>query len=234
MSGPCDYFFMEESCDCFDMIEFVQSFDMGINFLLGPPTPSEVIFIPSVDADGNLSWSNNGGLPNPPPVNIKGPPGSGGGDVQSVNGKTGAVVLTSVDVGLGNVDNVRQYSANNPPPYPVTSVDGQTGAVVLSYYGANNPPPYPVTSVNGQTGDVVISAGGSALHISGASFSSLPHTIYDASITSSMRVIEYTLGTPNAIVSDLSWVTANGSITLSGSMAASSSTTIEIVLIETN
>lgn len=36
------------------------------------------------------------------------------------------------DVGLGNVDNVQQYSANNPPPYPVTSVNGSTGAVTLS------------------------------------------------------------------------------------------------------
>ena len=35
------------------------------------------------------------------------------------------------DVGLSNVDNVRQYSASNPPPYPVTSVNGQTGAVVV-------------------------------------------------------------------------------------------------------
>ena len=36
------------------------------------------------------------------------------------------------DVGLGNVDNVQQYSADNPPPYPVTSVNNQTGAVSLS------------------------------------------------------------------------------------------------------
>ena len=35
------------------------------------------------------------------------------------------------EVGLGNVDNVRQYSASNPPPYPVTSVNGKTGAVSL-------------------------------------------------------------------------------------------------------
>ena len=33
---------------------------------------------------------------------------------------------------LGNVANERQYSAANPPPYPVTSVNGQTGAVSLS------------------------------------------------------------------------------------------------------
>ena len=36
------------------------------------------------------------------------------------------------DIGLGNVDNVKQYSATNPPPYPVTSVNGKTGAVTLS------------------------------------------------------------------------------------------------------
>ena len=52
--------------------------------------------------------------------------------VQSVNSQTGAVVLGKSDVGLGNVDNVQQYSASNPPPYPVTSVNGQTGAVSLT------------------------------------------------------------------------------------------------------
>lgn len=39
---------------------------------------------------------------------------------------------TKTEVGLGNVDNVRQYSASNPPPYPVTSVNGETGAVKVS------------------------------------------------------------------------------------------------------
>ena len=51
--------------------------------------------------------------------------------VTSVNSKTGAVSLTKGDVGLGNVDNVKQYSASNPPPYPVTSVNGKTGAVTV-------------------------------------------------------------------------------------------------------
>ena len=36
------------------------------------------------------------------------------------------------DIGLGNVDNVKQYSASNPPPYPVTSVNGQTGDITLT------------------------------------------------------------------------------------------------------
>ena len=98
--------------------------------------------------------------------------GGGSGDVLSVNGQSGVVVLDKDDIGLSNVDNVQQYSANNPPPYPVESVNGQTGAVVLdkddiglsnvanvAQYSASNPPPYPVTSVNGMTGDVVVSGG---------------------------------------------------------------------------
>ncbi|MDE6604780.1 MAG: hypothetical protein K2K85_02020 [Clostridia bacterium] len=35
-------------------------------------------------------------------------------------------------IGLGNVANERQYSSANPPPYPVTSVNGKTGAVQIS------------------------------------------------------------------------------------------------------
>ena len=40
--------------------------------------------------------------------------------------------VSKSDVGLGNVENERQYSVNNPPPYPVTSVNGKTGAVMVS------------------------------------------------------------------------------------------------------
>ena len=39
---------------------------------------------------------------------------------------------TKNEVGLGNVDNVKQYSVSNPPPYPVTSVNGKTGAVAVA------------------------------------------------------------------------------------------------------
>ena len=55
-------------------------------------------------------------------------------DVQTSLGKADSALqsVTKSDVGLGNVDNVKQYSASNPPPYPVTSVNGQTGAVTVS------------------------------------------------------------------------------------------------------
>ena len=91
--------------------------------------------------------------------------------VQSVNNKTGAVTLSASDVGaqptitvngiiksdgagnlsvaelnpssvgLGNVDNVKQYSATNPPPYPVTSVNGKTGAVSVNVPSASSTTP---------------------------------------------------------------------------------------------
>ena len=90
--------------------------------------------------------------------------------VQKVNGQTGTVTINKTSVGLGNVANVLQYSASNPPPYPVTSVNTQTGDVVLSIpdstsdlvndsgfvNAAGAAAAAPVQSVNGQTGAVTI------------------------------------------------------------------------------
>ena len=45
-------------------------------------------FTPSVSVDGTLSWTNNKGLTNPEPVNIKGPQGPAGND--GATGATGA------------------------------------------------------------------------------------------------------------------------------------------------
>ena len=59
--------------------------------------------------------------------------------------------VTSVNGKTGAV--IGLYDQNNQPPYPVTSVNGKTG-VVTGLYDAENPPQYPVTSVNGKTGDV--------------------------------------------------------------------------------
>lgn len=103
---------------------------------------------------------------------------TGGGAVESVNGKTGAVLLTASDINataggtvqqnintfssgieeLGNeVNSLQQgvanletevdgkYSASNPPPYPVTSVNGGTGTVTVGYLqsGGVETLPYP-------------------------------------------------------------------------------------------
>lgn len=42
-----------------------------------PESLDGTTFTPNVDSEGNLSWTNNGGLPNPEPVNIKGQDGAG-------------------------------------------------------------------------------------------------------------------------------------------------------------
>lgn len=64
-------------------------------------------------------------------------------------GNLSAAELNSSSVGLGNVDNVKQYSASNPPPYPVTSVNGQTGAITVHEV------PAVTTSDNGKSAVVV-------------------------------------------------------------------------------
>lgn len=61
----------------------------------------------------------------------------------SINGTTLSGNKTSTELGV--------YGTGNEPPYPVTSVNGQTGAVTINTDGK-------VTSVNGETGDVVLNA----------------------------------------------------------------------------
>lgn len=68
----------------------------------GPPGPqgeqgekgdTGAVFTPAVDAAGNISWSNNGGLPNPATRNIRGPQGAQGPQgeqgPQGIQGETG-------------------------------------------------------------------------------------------------------------------------------------------------
>ena len=96
-------------------------------------------FIPAVDNDGNLSWTNNGGLSNPPTVNIKGEDGQD------------AISDTTI---LAPVNYVSSYLySNNTVSYPVGSLtpsvsDGTTipdGTLVYFYSGSGvgvnaNPP----------------------------------------------------------------------------------------------
>lgn len=67
----------------------------------GPPGPqgeqgekgdTGAVFTPAVDAAGNISWSNNGGLPNPATRNIRGPQGEQGPrGIQGIEGPQGPV-----------------------------------------------------------------------------------------------------------------------------------------------
>ena len=82
--------------------------------------------------------------------------GGGGGAVDSVNGQTGTVVLDADDVGA--LPDSTTY---------VASFNGNTGAVT---YAA------PVTSVNTQTGDVVLSIPSTAADVGAIAAPSSPAT----------------------------------------------------------
>lgn len=106
--------------------------------------------------------------------------GGGGGDVASVNGQVGAVVLDYADVGAASAaQGVLAETALQPGDAPgaITSVNGKTGVVVLTAadvgaattaQGAKadtalqpgDIPAAPVTSVNGQTGAVTLTPAG--------------------------------------------------------------------------
>lgn len=57
----------------------------------GTPGQNGATFTPAVDGDGDISWTNDGGLPNPPTQNIMGPQGNPG--TPGTNG----VSVTSVE-----------------------------------------------------------------------------------------------------------------------------------------
>lgn len=111
--------------------------------------------------------------------------GSGSGSValeQHILNHSNPHVVTKAQVGLDKVDNEKQYSVSNPPPYPVSSVNSKTRQVVLtakdvgalpdttkiptktseldndSGFLTKNDANYPVTKVNNKTGEVVLSA----------------------------------------------------------------------------
>lgn len=68
----------------------------------GTPGANGVTFIPHLSADGVLSWTNDGGLANPDPVNIKGAPGAKGdkGD-KGAPGSDASVTAANIKAALG-------------------------------------------------------------------------------------------------------------------------------------
>lgn len=64
--------------------------------------------------------------------------GDGDGNLSAVETINADLLdLNPAAVGLGNVANERQYSDNNPPPYPIYGVNGDTGDVYTQPYKVN-------------------------------------------------------------------------------------------------
>nr|DAF59697.1 MAG TPA: hypothetical protein [Siphoviridae sp. ct0Wl9] len=111
---------------------------------IGPQGSVGPYFTPSVDKDGNLSWTNNGDLSNPNTVNIRGPQGIQG--VQGVQGNqgdrgpVGPYFIPSVSTegilswantgGLDNPDSINiQGPQGEPGPKGETGSQGKMGPI---------------------------------------------------------------------------------------------------------
>lgn len=79
-----------------------------------------VTFTPSVDTDGNLSWTNDGGLENPETVNIKGPAGA-----------TGTTFTPSVD-SSGNLSWSNDGGLTNPETVNIKGTQGHQGYGIVN------------------------------------------------------------------------------------------------------
>lgn len=94
-------------------------------------------FIPSVDADGNLSWSNDKELENPAPVNIKGPKGEHG--VDGKDGASGVYILAdgeTIEDAPEDADVVIDPSGEGDSTLPNPHALTLTGAVSATYDGS--------------------------------------------------------------------------------------------------
>lgn len=97
----------------------------------GTPGANGVTFTPHLSADGVLSWTNDGGLANPDPVNIKGTPGAKGdkgapgakGD-KGDPGSDASVTAANIKAALGYTP----ADSEDIPTVPTTDITANTEA----------------------------------------------------------------------------------------------------------
>lgn len=93
--------------------------------------------------------------------------------------RVGNVNITKANIGLSNVDNVKQYSSNNPPPYPVLSVNNKTRAVVLDASDVGAVSTSDITQTLGTSTTKVPSEKAVSDALSGAGAGDMLKAIYD-------------------------------------------------------
>ena len=156
--------------------------------------------------------------------------------VDSVNGQTGAVVLTKSDVGLGNVDNTSDL--NKPISTATqTALDGKvntTDIATTSNLGLVMPDGTSITvDADGTIHSMGGSGGGASIYyfyqqtVSVASSAEILR-ISSGLITANTIVLECTFANPSAISGDVSWTSYNGYIAFTGT--CTSATTANVTL----
>lgn len=105
--------------------------DTGATGETGPRGAQGYTFTPSVDANGNLSWSNDGGLNNPTTVNIRGPQG-----IQGIQGETGPQGVQGIQGIQGEPGEKGDKGDTGPEgPQGIQGIQGEPGIA-----GADGPP----------------------------------------------------------------------------------------------
>ncbi len=130
----------------------------SIDFLFRLPAaegPEGPYFLPSVSAEGVLSWTNNGGLENPEPASIRGPQGEQGEQgPQGETGETGAqgpYFLPSVSA-EGVLSWTNNGGLENPASANIRGPQGEQGAT--GEQGPQGPAgPQGATGPQGEKGD---------------------------------------------------------------------------------
>lgn len=130
-----------------NVADLVDAYTSGLGITITPNNEISIKIVVdnglSVDADGikmaTVTAITNGAMLSNDKVKLDGiENGAQKNTVTGVKGnneatyRVGDVNITKANIGLSNVDNVKQYSASNPPPYPVTSVNAKTGKVALT------------------------------------------------------------------------------------------------------
>lgn len=118
----------------------------------GPIGPQGYTYTPAVSEEGVISWANDGGLPNPSPVNIKGPQGKQGiqGD-QGKQGERGYVYTPNVSQD-GIISWTNDGDLENPGPVDIRGPVGPQGG--QGEQGIQGPRGYTYTPSVGEDGTV--------------------------------------------------------------------------------
>ena len=130
--------------------------DLGPILQAGPAGENGVTFTPHLAQNGELSWTNDGGLPNPETVNIMGQPGADGDDgvtfTPSVS--SAGVISWTNDGDLPNPESVNiKGPAGQDGVSPTVAVTDITGGHAITITDADHPSGQTVNVMDGEDGD---------------------------------------------------------------------------------
>lgn len=110
----------------------------------GPKGDKGTTFVPSVDTDGNISWSNTDGIVNPETVNIKGPKGDKGSDATVPIAKIGTLGKIKPDGKTTFVDEDGTLHAKGggttvtPKPVNNPMIENANASVIIKWQDPEN------------------------------------------------------------------------------------------------